>query len=81
MHSRSLGADGWNSFWHFFFGAAAYQYPLIILVYVAYQLYFDWKNVNLYVDLGEFFIGLGVVAGLSLLFTPFIRNGKARSDS
>ena len=79
--ARALGADGWNSFWHFFFGIAAYNYPIIILLYVVYQLYFDWNNVNLTIDLAEFFIALGATVALALLFTYTSRNGKARSDS
>lgn len=76
---RELGGDGWNSFWHFFFGILAYKYPVLIILFVIYQVYFDWNNVNLYIDLAEFFIGLGVTS--LLLFTYTIRNGKARSDS
>ena len=79
--ARALGTDGWNSFWHAFFGIAAYNYPVIIILYVIYQLYFDWNNVNLTIDLAEFFIALGATAALALLFTYTSRNGKARSDS
>ena len=79
--ARALGTDGWNSFWHAFFGIAAYNYPVIIILYVVYQLYFDWNNVNLTVDLAEFFIALGATAALAFLFTYTSRNGKARSDS
>ena len=79
--ARALGTDGWNSFWHAFFGIAAYNYPVIIILYVIYQLYFDWNNVNLIIDLAEFFIALGVTAAFALLFTYTSRNGKARSDS
>ena len=79
--ARALGTDGWNSFWHAFFGIAAYNYPVIIILYVIYQLYFDWNNVNLIIDLAEFFIALGATAALALLFTYTSRNGKARSDS
>ena len=78
--ARALGTDGWNSFWHVFFGIAAYKYPVIIIFYVIYQLYFDWNNVNLTIDLAEFFIALGATSALALLFTYTIRNGKARSD-
>lgn len=79
--ARALGTDGWNSFWHAFFGIAAYNYPVIIILYVIYQLYFDWNNVNLIIDLAEFFIALGATVALALLFTYTSRNGKARSDS
>ena len=79
--ARALGTDGWNSFWHAFFGIAAYKYPVIIILYVIYQLYFDWNNVNLTIDLAEFFIALGATVALALLFTYTSRNGKARSDS
>jgi len=53
---RPLFTDGWNSFWHVMFGILATQYSIIIPIYVIYQL-FDWYDVNMMIDLLEFFIG------------------------
>ena len=61
MKPRSIGADGFNSFWHFVFGILAFKFPIIIVLFVLYQLYTDWNNINLYVDLSEFFLALGLV--------------------
>lgn len=54
---RELWTDGWNSFWHFFFGMIAIEYNWIIPIFIVYQL-MNYKDKNLFVDLGEFFIGL-----------------------
>ena len=57
---RKLWTDGWNSFWHFTFGALTYKIPIILLMFLIYQLFakqgiYD-KNVS--VDILEYFIGL-----------------------
>ena len=57
---RNLWTDGWNSFWHFTFGALTYKIPIILLMFLIYQLFakqgiYD-KNVS--VDILEYFIGL-----------------------
>lgn len=57
---RNLWTDGWNSFWHFTFGALTYKIPVILLMFLVYQLIANHgiyeKNVS--VDILEFFIGL-----------------------
>jgi hypothetical protein len=57
---RNLWTDGWNSFWHFTFGALTYKIPIILLIFLVYQLMANQgiheKNVS--VDLLEYFIGL-----------------------
>jgi len=57
---RNLWTDGWNSFWHFTFGALTYKIPIILLMFLVYQLIANEgiyeKNVS--VDLLEYFIGL-----------------------
>jgi F0F1-type ATP synthase assembly protein I len=58
--SRKLWTDGWNSFWHFTFGALAYKIPVIIFMFLIYQAF---ANEGLYernvtTDILEFFIGL-----------------------
>lgn len=57
---RDLWTDGWNSFWHFTLGALTYKIPVILLIFLIYQLFakqgiYD-KNVS--VDILEYFIGL-----------------------
>ena len=57
---RNLWTDGWNSFWHFTFGALTYKMPVILLMFLMYQLLAKQgvyeKNVS--VDILEYFIGL-----------------------
>jgi hypothetical protein len=54
---RNLFTDGWNSFWHLFFGVLAIGMPPLMPNFIIYQLIY-YRDVNLFVDLGEFFIGL-----------------------
>ena len=56
MKPRKLWTDGWNSFWHFFFGVIAIKYLWIILLFTMYQLN-DYQDKNLLVDMAEFFLG------------------------
>lgn len=60
---RKLFADGWNSFWHVFFGLLSYYAPVIMPNFLIYQLV-DYLDVNLFVDLGEFVIGLLLIVSL-----------------
>jgi|Laugrespbdmm15dd_1035085.scaffolds.fasta_scaffold124026_1 hypothetical protein len=57
---RKLWTDGCNSFWHFTFGALTYKIPIILLIFLVYQLFANQgiyeKNVS--IDLLEYFIGL-----------------------
>jgi hypothetical protein len=57
---RNIWTDGWNSFWHFIFGALTYKIPVILLMFLMYQLFANQgiyeKNVS--VDILEYFIGL-----------------------
>ena len=59
-YMRKLWTDGWNSFWHFTFGALTYKIPIILLIFLMYQLVANQgiyeKNVS--VDILEYFIGL-----------------------
>jgi hypothetical protein len=58
--SRKLWTDGWNSFWHFTYGALAFNFPVILIMFLIYQFLAGEglyeKNVT--VNLLEFFIGL-----------------------
>jgi hypothetical protein len=56
---RNLGADGWNSFWHFFFGLVAVKLNILVPLFVIYQL-LDIHDKNLVIDLLEFFIGFAL---------------------
>ena len=57
---RKLWTDGWNSFWHFTFGALTYKIPFILFIFLVYQLVAKEgiyeRNVS--VDILEYFIGL-----------------------
>jgi hypothetical protein len=61
--SRALFTDGYNSFWHFLFGTMSFYIKYIIPIFVLYQLY-DYTDVNLWVDLMEF--GLGLICMLAI---------------
>lgn len=62
-----MGVDGKNSLWHFIFGVLAAWFPIIIPFFIGYQLY-DYNDVNLWIDIGEFAVGLMVAAAFQLLF-------------
>jgi len=53
---RPLFTDGWNSFWHVFFGILAVKANIIILLFVAYQCK-DIYETNILIDLTEFALG------------------------
>jgi hypothetical protein len=55
--SRPLFTDGHNSFWHVCFGLLSLRFMVIIPNFIIYQL-IDYNDANLFIDLGEFFIGL-----------------------
>ena len=57
---RALFTDGLNSFWHVCFGMLSIQIKPIIPNFIIYQL-ISYKDVNLFIDLGEFFIGFIVL--------------------
>jgi len=63
MKSRPLFTDKWNSFWHFVFGLLAVRFLWMVPLFIAYQLY-DYNDVNLFVDLAEFFIGFLVMGAI-----------------
>ena len=52
---RKIGTDGWNSFWHFAFGALGVFYWWVIPIFFIYQL--QDPKCNVVVDLTEFVIG------------------------
>jgi hypothetical protein len=54
---RPLFTDGWNSFFHVYFGGLGFAFWAVIPNFIIYQL-IDYYDVNLFIDLGEFFIGL-----------------------
>ena len=61
---RPLFTDGWNSFWHVCFGCLALQMYVLIPNFIMYQLV-AYTDVNLWIDLAEFFLGLCVAWVLS----------------
>ena len=64
---RNLWSDGWNSFWHFTFGALSFKIPLVLVMFLVYQGLankgFYEKNVS--IDILEFFIGLISMTAMS----------------
>jgi hypothetical protein len=53
--------------WHFILGVLAGWFPILIPIFVSYQLW-DWDDANLYIDLMEFLVGLILAATIQLLF-------------
>jgi hypothetical protein len=64
---RPLFTDGWNSFWHVIFGSLSVWYVFVMPLFILYQLN-DFYEVNLFVDLAEFFVGFFVAWILVHLF-------------
>lgn len=61
---RTLFTDRYNSLCHFIFGAMSYKFFIIIPLFLLYQSfeciylhYLGKKDINLLVDVSEFFIG------------------------
>jgi hypothetical protein len=48
--------DGWNSFWHFFFGTWSTATPVVFFIFLVYQLR-QPNEKNILIDLIEFIIG------------------------
>jgi hypothetical protein len=67
--SRPLFTDGWNSFWHVFFGVIAVRYLILVPIFIVYQL-IDFYEVNLFVDLAEFFFGFFIAWILASIIRP-----------
>lgn len=57
---RKLWTDGWNSFWHFTFGALTYKIPVILFMFLVYQAFAKdgLYEPNVSIDIMEYFIGL-----------------------
>ena len=53
---RGLFTDGYNSMWHFIFGASSFYFTPITLIFVSYQLLVR-VSPNTWIDLLEFVIG------------------------
>jgi hypothetical protein len=53
---RLLFVDGWNSFWHFFFGCLSVFSWQITFFFSLYQL-LDPFEANIVIDFSEFFLG------------------------
>ena len=71
---RKLWTDGWNSFWHFTFGALTFKVPVILFIFLVYQLLANQGiyERNVTTDLMEFFIGLisMIAASYTLDYLP-----------
>ncbi len=52
--------DKWNSFWHIVFGAISIYIPIIIPIFVIYQIIQGTLN-DLVIDIFEFFFGYCLV--------------------
>lgn len=73
MIYREPFTDGWNSFWHVLFGILSIRVFVIIPIFVTYQL-IDFHDINLFVDLLEFFIGFFG----SIIFASILNNHKIK---
>lgn len=57
MKSRAFFTDGWNSFWHVFFGVLSIRFNIIVPIFIIYQLMHLYDD-NLFIDISEFFVGI-----------------------
>lgn len=61
---RGLFTDGYNSMWHFIFGASSFYFTPITIIFVSYQFLVHF-NSNTWIDLLEFVLGFLTVTLLS----------------
>jgi hypothetical protein len=67
MKRRDVFTDGWNSFWHVFFGILSIRFNIIIPIFIIYQLIHIYDK-NLFIDISEFFIGIfGIYVFISVI--------------
>ena len=71
MKSRKLFTDRYNSFWHVLFGILSIRFLILIPIFVIYQLMNPY-DINLFIDLLEFFIGL-FISIIFVFFVNFLR--------
>ena len=62
---RALFADGWNSFWHVVFGMIGSGHPVVLLLFILYQL-IDPFEMNVWIDITEGLIGYSFMQNSSL---------------
>ena len=62
---RALFADGWNSFWHVVFGMIGSIYPIVLALFICYQL-IDPYEMNVWIDISEGLIGYSIMQNSSL---------------
>uniref|UniRef100_A0A6C0JLH3 Uncharacterized protein n=1 Tax=viral metagenome TaxID=1070528 RepID=A0A6C0JLH3_9ZZZZ len=62
---RALFADGWNSFWHVAFGMIGSIYPIVLALFIGYQL-IDPYEMNVWIDISEGLIGYSIMQNSSL---------------
>jgi hypothetical protein len=76
---RKLWTDGWNSFWHFAFGTMTFYHPVILFIFLVYQLVAKEgiyeRNVS--VDILEYVIGLISMIGLYYTMEFFRPNRRS----
>jgi len=74
---RELFTDGWNSLWHFLFGALGFYFWWVVVLFFAYELdFFSFQtpsihnDTNLVTDISEFVIGFFTLWTLHYLLKP-----------
>ena len=58
---RLLFTDNWNSFWHIIIGIFSVKIPILVPIFIFYQLA-DQSEINVFIDLLEF--TYGYIAGI-----------------
>jgi hypothetical protein len=56
---RNIFTDGLNSFWHFVIGMFAVKYPLLVSLFIFYQI-LDRHDINICIDILEFILGFTI---------------------
>jgi hypothetical protein len=56
---RNIFTDGLNSFWHFVIGMFAVKFPILVSLFIFYQI-LDRYDINICIDILEFILGFTI---------------------
>lgn len=67
---RNLFVDGWNSFWHIFFGMISVPFPIIAPFFLLYQFILKYDG-NSIIDTAEY--GVGALAYILVVYVSSLK--------
>jgi hypothetical protein len=68
---RGLFTDGFNSITHFCLGLLAVHFPILIFLFLAYQILESimlGNDPNFFIDILEFLVGMSISYGISICY-------------